>query len=52
MSSPLLPVIADKVMQDLEKRFRPLEGFINEIPFYYRFVDDILTAVPRQKKIY
>jgi len=35
------------VMQDLEKIV--LEDFINEIPFYYRYVDDILTAVPRQK---
>jgi len=34
-------------MQDLEKR--ALEGFINEIPFYYRYIDDILTAIPRQK---
>jgi len=48
MDSPLSPVIADIVMQDLEKR--ALEGFINEIPFYYRYVDDILTAVPRQKQ--
>jgi len=31
--SPLSPIIADIVMQDLEKR--ALEGFINEIPFYY-----------------
>jgi len=30
---PLSPIIADIVMQDLEKR--ALEGFINEIPFYY-----------------
>jgi len=45
MGSPLSPVIADIVMQDLEKR--ALERFKNEIPFYYRYVDDILTAVPR-----
>jgi len=45
MGSPLSPVVADIVMQNLEKR--ALEGFINEIPFYYRY--DILTAVSRQK---
>jgi len=46
MGSPLSPIIADTVMQDLEKR--TLEGLINEIRIlYYRHVDDILTAVPR-----
>jgi len=34
MGSPLSPVIADIVMQDLKKR--ALKDFINKIPFYYR----------------
>jgi len=47
MGSPLSPIIADIVMQDLEKK--ALEGLKKEIPFYYRYVDDILTAIPRQR---
>jgi len=45
MDSPSSSVIADIVVQDLEKI--TLESFINEIPFYYRYVDDILAAVRR-----
>ena len=46
MGSPLSPIIADLTLQDLEIKilssllFRPL--------FYYRYVDDILCAVPEE----
>jgi len=42
MGSPLSPVIADIVMQDLEKRV--LETFNFDIPFYFRYVDDLVMA--------
>jgi len=44
MGSPLSPVIADIVMQDLEKSV--LGNFSFTIPFYYRYVDDLVMAVP------
>jgi len=44
MGSPLSPVIADLVMRKLEVRALSLIRF--SLPFYYRFVDDILLAVP------
>jgi len=47
MGSPLSPIIADIVMQDLEREV--LETFEFEIPFYYRYVDDIVLAVPTSK---
>jgi len=43
MGSPLSPVIADLVMQDLENEV--LETIDFPVAFYYRYVDDILTAV-------
>jgi len=49
MGSPLSPVIADIVLQNLE--IRTLEHYVNEIPFYYRYVDDILTAQSFAKKV-
>jgi len=47
MGSPLSPIIADLVMQDLEANALDTLGL--EIPFYYKNVDDIALAVPRQK---
>jgi len=44
MGSPLSPIIADIVMQDLEREV--LGAFDFEIPFYHRYVDDIVLAVP------
>jgi len=49
MGSPLSPIIADIVMQDLERVV--LETFDFDIPFYYRYVDDIMLTVPNQKLI-
>jgi len=43
MSSPLSPIIADLVLQDLKRR--ALEIFGVEVPFYFRYVDDIAIAV-------
>jgi len=47
MGSPLSPILADLVLQDLE--MNAIENLSMEIPFYYRYVDDIALAVPRQK---
>ncbi|XP_018361974.1 PREDICTED: uncharacterized protein LOC108760480 [Trachymyrmex cornetzi] len=44
MGSPLSPIIADLVMEDLENY--ALERFGTEVPFYFRYVDDIVTAIP------
>jgi len=44
MGSPLSPVIADIVMQDLEESV--LGDFKFTMPFYYRYVDDLVMAVP------
>jgi len=47
MGSPLSPIIADLVMQDLEEGV--FETFDFDIPFYYRYVDDLVMAVPTCK---
>jgi len=47
MGFPLSPVIADIVMQDLEKKV--LETFNFNIPFCYRYIDDLVMAVPTSK---
>jgi len=47
IGSPFSPVIADIVMQDLESRV--LETFNFNIPFYYRYVDDLVMAAPTSK---
>lgn len=47
MGSPLSPVIADIVMQDIETRALNIINF--KLPFYFRFVDDIFTAVPAER---
>lgn len=46
MGSPLFPIVADIVMQDLEERV--LKEMSLQMPFYYRYVDDILLAAPRE----
>ena len=44
MGSPLSPIIADIVMQELESR--AIEEIPYNIPIYYRYVDDIILAAP------
>jgi len=42
MGSPLSPIIADIVMQDFETNV--LNSINVQLPFYYRYVDDIVFA--------
>jgi len=44
MGSPLSPIIAHMVLQDLEEE--ALEKINCNIPFYFRYVDDIVLAAP------
>src|SRR5436190_12795753 len=44
MGSPLSPVIADIVLQDLESKALGTLNFV--LPFYFRYVDDVVCAVP------
>jgi len=44
MGSPLSPIISDLVMRDIEER--ALEILNLPLPFYFRYVDDILMAIP------
>lgn len=44
MGSPISPIISDIVMDDLEQQC--LQQLPFQVPFYFRFVDDIFTAVP------
>ena len=44
MGSPLSPIISDIVMDDLEKEC--LSKLTFKLPFYFRYVDDIITAAP------
>jgi len=44
MGSPLSPVIADLVLQDLE--LVAINNLPFHLPFYYRYVDDIILAAP------
>jgi len=46
MGSPLSPIIAEIVLQDLEMKALELNV---KIPFYHRYVDDIAQAAPRHK---
>jgi len=46
MGSPLSPIISDLVMQDLEEQV--LSCLKIKLPFYYRYVDDILLTAPRE----
>jgi len=47
MYSPLSPIIAEIVLQDLEMKALKLLNI--EIPFYHRYIDDITMAAPRPK---
>jgi len=47
MGSPMSPIIADLVMDDLETK--ALKIFSFQVPFYFRYVDDIMLAVPFNK---
>lgn len=47
MGSPASPVFADLVLEILEEMVIKKLGF--KLPFFYRYVDDILTAVPMNK---
>jgi len=42
MDSPLSPIIADLIMEDL--KCKALERFGIEVPFYFRYVDDVAIA--------
>lgn len=44
MGSPLSPIIADIVLQDLERR--ALDRLSFTLPFFVRYVDDLALAVP------
>ncbi|XP_029674796.1 uncharacterized protein LOC115242551 [Formica exsecta] len=44
MGSPLSPIIADITLQDLE--MRAIEILPISLPFYYRYVDDVVLAAP------
>jgi len=47
MGSPLSPILADLVMQDLE--LKAMNKLNVEFSFYYRYVDDILLSTPSDK---
>ena len=47
MGPPLSPIAADVVMDDLESKCIASLHF--QLPFYYRYVDDIITTVPLNK---
>jgi len=47
MGSPLSPIIADLVMQDLENTC--LDRINHQLTFYFRYVDDIVMAAPSDK---
>lgn len=44
MGSPLSPIVADIVLQDIESRALKILRFTP--PFYFRYVDDVILAVP------
>jgi len=47
MGSPLSPILADIVMQDLE--LKAINELKIEFPLYYRYVDDIVLLTPDNK---
>lgn len=47
MGSPLSPIIADITLQDLE--LHVLNTLTFSISFYFRYVDDIALAAPKDK---
>lgn len=44
MGSPLSPVLADLVLQDLEES--AISRLPLTLPMYYRYVDDVILAAP------
>ena len=44
MESPLSPIIADLIIQDLKTKAITMLRF--QLSFYFRYVDDIVIAVP------
>jgi len=44
MGSPLSPVIANLVLQDLE--ISAIKNLPFQLPFYYHYVDDIILTAP------
>jgi len=46
MGSPLSPIVSELVLQDLE--MKALKTLNIEIPLYFRYVDDVALAAPRQ----
>jgi len=46
MGSPLSPILANIIMSDLEDR--AISSLPVSLPFYVRYVDDIVLAAPRQ----
>lgn len=46
MGSPLSPIIADIVLQDIEQK--AIEKILTTLGFYYRYVDDIVSSAPRE----
>ena len=47
MGSPLLSIVADLVMRDLEEKAFINSNMLNiNVNFYFRYVDDIIMAVP------
>jgi len=50
MGSPLSSVIANLVLQDMEKK--ALNSLFFHISFYIYYVDDIAMGTPKKKKYY
>ena len=46
IGNPISPILVDIVMQDLENEALSKLGF--SVPFYFRYVDDILIFLPKQ----
>jgi len=46
MGSPLSPIIANVVLQDLEVKALDIIGL--NLPFYHRYVDDVILAAPSE----
>ena len=49
MGSPLSPIAADIVMNDLETKC--ISSLLSQPPFYFRYVDDIITAILKMTHI-
>ena len=50
MGNPISPILVDIVMQDLEND--ALHKLEFQVPFYFRYVNDILLCVPKQQIAY